>query len=125
MRGCDEIRSIHRCRERYVLDSSRRLTKLRMACEHRHVVVLESKYEGSRSCVHDHDDAHEALRLCVDCGIQESGPVFGYLLNPSRRFEFGGSKFREKLDETPLGQRLLSTPQKEVLAWVAANGYQP
>lgn len=99
----------------------RKIAALKAACPHATVVVLCSAYRGSRS--YDHEDAHDELRLCVDCGARESGPIFARLKSPFRRFEFGGS-ISDKLSTTPLaGHDLLAKPLSELKTWIDKNGY--
>ena len=102
--------------------------QLAAKCQHRHVVVLYSYYNGSYSW--DHDDWHPETRQCLVCGMTESGgseevQVFKHLLNPIRRFEFGDLYGRDsKYVASPLHpSQLMANPLSRTLSWVRANGY--
>jgi len=115
-----------KAREKYTLAQNKLLSG-RDDCDHAHVVVTCSKYDGSYSW--DYDDWHPERRLCLVCGLEEGGEspkytMFKKLLNPRARFEFGsGRYYQEKISKTPL-ENVLTTPLKDLLAWVDANGYK-
>ncbi len=118
----DKIRERTRKTREYVRRADEQLKKLLAACKHPHVVILATAYGGSRSM--DYDDAQEESRRCLDCGLGETGPLFQQLLAPMKRFEFGGSAFHARLNATPFGHKLLSTPLEQVLGYASKNGYK-
>jgi hypothetical protein len=102
----------------------RQVDRLKEQCKHEHVVITRSYYKGSYSW--DNDDWQAEARLCLVCGCMEGGypgSPFNTLFNPIRRFEFSGSMYTTKINETPLGNVLL-TPLEELLVWVKRNGYE-
>jgi hypothetical protein len=96
---------------------------LKASCRHNIVVTLRSYYGGSYSM--DSDDWHPETRLCLICGITESGSSegtksgdFKKLHNPLRRLELN------RHYETPVGHELLKKPLKVAFDFVNTAGFE-
>jgi hypothetical protein len=100
-------------------------SQYRATCKHPKVVILCSEYAGSYS--YDYDDGHGEVRLCLVCGIQESGTKekpHKSLLNPIKRFEYNLSyKQDSEINKTVLAKPI-NYPLSTLLKFVKENGYK-
>lgn len=116
-----KIRSLRKRYFRYQSKYLEQLKELEDQCKHEKVVILHSEYSGSYSM--DYDDWLDEVRICLVCGMRESGnkkKPHKILLNPIKRFELTTLK---SIKETPLHSPT-DVSLEPLLEWVSYNGYK-